>query len=107
MHVVRSCSHVSQCSQGVRKVFARCSQGVRKVFARPIRPYLPSRSLLLGSGPRVSQARRAQVRTAVRKALGEFRRTHEEAALAAARRALDPDQWEALQEVASPATYFA
>lgn len=49
----------------------------------------------------------AQVRTAVRKALGEFRRTHEEAALAAARRALEPDQWDALQEVASPATYFA
>ena len=50
---------------------------------------------------------RMQVRTAVRKALGEFRRTHEEAALAAARRALEPDQWDALQEVASPATYFA
>ena len=50
---------------------------------------------------------RAQGRTAVRKALGEFRRTHEEAALAAARRALDPDQWDMLQEVASPATYFA
>lgn len=48
-----------------------------------------------------------QVRAAVRKALGEFRRTHEEAALEAARRALQPDQWDALQEVASPATYFA
>lgn len=42
-----------------------------------------------------------------RKTIGEFRRTHEEAALAEARRALTADQWDALQSVASPATYFA
>ena len=42
-----------------------------------------------------------------RKALAEFRRTHEEAALAEAKRALQPDQWDALQSVASPASYFA
>ena len=42
-----------------------------------------------------------------RKTIGEFRRTHEEAALAEARKALTADQWDALQSVASPATYFA
>jgi hypothetical protein len=42
-----------------------------------------------------------------RKALAEFRRTHEEAALAEAKRALEPDQWDALQSVSSPASYFA
>ena len=42
-----------------------------------------------------------------RKALAEFKRTHEEAAMAEARRLLQPDQWDALQAVASPASYFA
>ncbi len=42
-----------------------------------------------------------------RKALAEFKRTHEEAAMAEARRLLDADQWDALQAVASPASYFA
>ena len=42
-----------------------------------------------------------------RKTIGEFRRTHEEAALAEAKKALTADQWDALQSVASPATYFA
>ncbi|BDA49513.1 probable proteasome activator complex subunit 4 [Coccomyxa sp. Obi] len=49
----------------------------------------------------------APIKTSVRKALAEFRRTHEEAALAEAKRALQPDQWDALQSVASPASYFA
>ena len=42
-----------------------------------------------------------------RKALAEFKRTHEEVAMAEARRLLDADQWDALQAVASPASYFA
>lgn len=40
------------------------------------------------------------------KTLAEFRRTHEEAGLAEARDSLTPEQWEAIRDVASPATYF-
>ena len=40
------------------------------------------------------------------KALAEFRRTHEEAGLAEARERLTAEQWEAIRDVSSPATYF-
>ena len=40
------------------------------------------------------------------KALAEFRRTHEESGLADARKALTDEEWEAIRDVASPATYF-
>ncbi len=40
------------------------------------------------------------------KALGEFRRTHEQDSLDELRRLLDSDQWEALQQVTSSASYF-
>lgn len=46
------------------------------------------------------------LRTTVRKTLGEFRRTHEDAGLQEARRLLTPDQWDSIQDVASPASYF-
>jgi hypothetical protein len=42
-----------------------------------------------------------------RKAIAEFRRTHEEAQLAEARKLIPPEQWEALLDVVSPAGYFA
>lgn len=41
-----------------------------------------------------------------RHTLGEFRRTHEEAGLAEARRLLTAEQWDAIQDVSSPASYF-
>ncbi|KAK9818405.1 hypothetical protein WJX72_012161 [[Myrmecia] bisecta] len=51
-------------------------------------------------------AEKPPVKTTVRKTLGEFRRTHEEAGLVEARRLLSPEQWEAIQDVSSPASYF-
>jgi hypothetical protein len=45
-------------------------------------------------------------RTTVTKALAEFRRTHEEAGLAEVKERLTPEHWEAIRDVASPATYF-
>ena len=40
------------------------------------------------------------------KALSEFRRTHEEGGLAEAKEALTQEQWAAIRDVASPASYF-
>jgi hypothetical protein len=45
-------------------------------------------------------------RTSVTKTLAEFRRTHEEAGLSEARELLTAEQWEAIRDVASPASYF-
>lgn len=42
-----------------------------------------------------------------RKAIAEFRRTHEEAQLAEARSLINQEQWEALLDVVSPAAYYA
>lgn len=41
------------------------------------------------------------------KTLGEFKRTHEQAGLLEVKRVLSSDQWEAIQGIASPASYFA
>ena len=41
-----------------------------------------------------------------RNTLGEFRRTHEEAGLTEVKKLLTSDQWDAIQDVSSPATYF-
>lgn len=46
------------------------------------------------------------LRTSVTKTLAEFRRTHEEAGLSEVRELLTPEQWEAIRDVASPASYF-
>jgi proteasome activator subunit 4 len=46
------------------------------------------------------------LRSSVTKALAEFRRTHEEAGLNEVREALSEEQWEAIRDVASPASYF-
>ncbi|KAL0045726.1 hypothetical protein WJX82_002854 [Trebouxia sp. C0006] len=48
----------------------------------------------------------APIKKTVRNTLGEFRRTHEEAGLAEVKRLLTSDQWDAIQDVSSPATYF-
>ncbi|DBA73425.1 TPA: hypothetical protein ACH3X1_011462 [Trebouxia sp. C0004] len=48
----------------------------------------------------------APIKKTVRNTLGEFRRTHEEAGLAEVKRLLTSDQWDAVQDVSSPATYF-
>ena len=48
----------------------------------------------------------APIKTTVTKALGEFRRTHEEGGLVEAKAALTAEQWEAIRDVASPASYF-
>ena len=42
----------------------------------------------------------------VRRALGDFRRTHEEAGMAEVRALLSPEEWEAIQEVEAPASYY-
>lgn len=42
-----------------------------------------------------------------RKAIGEFRRTHEETEMAEARRLIPEEQWEALMDLASPGSYYA
>jgi len=42
----------------------------------------------------------------VRRALGDFRRTHEESGLAETRRLLTPEEYEAIQEVEAPASYY-
>ena len=42
----------------------------------------------------------------VRRALGDFKRTHEEAGLAEVRALLTPEEWEVIQEVEAPASYF-
>lgn len=48
------------------------------------------------------------IRTTVASALAEFRRTHQEAGLMEeARQVLSQEQWEAIRDVAAPATYFA
>ena len=47
------------------------------------------------------------LRAGCRKALADFRRTHEEAELLAMKALLTEDQWESLQEAASPPTYIA
>lgn len=41
-----------------------------------------------------------------RRTLAEFRRTHEEACMAEARRLLTEEQWEAIQDVAFSTSYF-
>ncbi|KAI3424360.1 hypothetical protein D9Q98_009913 [Chlorella vulgaris] len=46
------------------------------------------------------------LRTSVTKTLSEFRRTHEEAGLSEVRELLSAEQWEAIRDVASPASYF-
>ena len=46
------------------------------------------------------------IKSTVMKALGEFRRTHEEGGLVEAKEALTAEQWEAIRDVASPASYF-
>jgi hypothetical protein len=51
-------------------------------------------------------AERLMLRWMCRNTLGEFRRTHEEAGLAEVKRLLTSDQWDAIQDVSSPATYF-
>eukprot|EP00891_Asterochloris_glomerata_P001540 jgi/Astpho2/1540/fgenesh1_pg.00026_%23_29_t len=48
----------------------------------------------------------APVKTTVRRTLAEFRRTHEEACMAEARRLLTEEQWEAIQDVAFSTSYF-
>lgn len=48
----------------------------------------------------------APVRTTVTKALSDFRRTHEETGLAEVKDQLTQEQWEAIRDVASPASYF-
>ena len=48
----------------------------------------------------------APIRGTVTKALGEFRRTHEEGSLVEMREALTAEQWEAIRDVAVPASYF-
>jgi hypothetical protein len=47
-----------------------------------------------------------QVRGDASKALSEFRRTHEQDALEDLKRQLGEEQWEALQQVTSSASYF-
>eukprot|EP00884_Botryococcus_braunii_P020190 jgi/Botrbrau1/6855/Bobra.152_2s0014.1 len=47
------------------------------------------------------------IRDTARKAIAEFRRTHEEAQLGQVRSLLTEDQWEALLDVVSPSSYFA
>ncbi|KAK9792661.1 hypothetical protein WJX73_001340 [Symbiochloris irregularis] len=49
----------------------------------------------------------APVSATLRKTLQEFRRTHEEGSLQQVRTALGEDQWDALRDIASPASYFA
>jgi len=51
-------------------------------------------------------ARHPQVRGDASKALSEFRRTHEQDALEELKRQLEEEQWEALQQVTSSASYF-
>jgi hypothetical protein len=46
------------------------------------------------------------VRSEVSKVLGEFKRTHEQDSLAALRAMMSGDQWDALQQVSSQASYF-
>jgi proteasome activator subunit 4 len=46
------------------------------------------------------------LRTSVTKTLAEFRRTHEEAGLSEVKELLTAEQWEAIRDVASPASYF-
>jgi proteasome activator subunit 4 len=48
----------------------------------------------------------APIKTTVTKALGEFRRTHEEGGLVEMKEVLSAEQWEAIRDVASPASYF-
>ncbi|KAH7621507.1 hypothetical protein Ndes2526B_g03845 [Nannochloris sp. 'desiccata'] len=48
----------------------------------------------------------APIKTTVTKALGEFRRTHEEGGLVEVKEVLSGEQWEAIRDVASPASYF-
>jgi hypothetical protein len=48
----------------------------------------------------------APIKTTVTKALGEFRRTHEEGGLVEVKDVLTPEMWEAIRDVASPASYF-
>jgi len=48
----------------------------------------------------------APMKTTVTKALGEFRRTHEEGGLVEVKEVLSAEQWEAIRDVASPASYF-
>lgn len=47
-----------------------------------------------------------QVRRDASKVLSEFKRTHEEDALDALRQLLGEEQWEALSQVTSSASYF-
>lgn len=49
----------------------------------------------------------APIKTTIRKTLGEFKRTHEQAGLSEVKRLLTEDQWEAVQGIASPASYYA
>lgn len=55
----------------------------------------------------VSMADQPQpIKTTVSRALGEFRRTHEESSLQECRDFFDNDQWDAIQGVASTTNYF-
>eukprot|EP00873_Tetraselmis_striata_P035714 jgi/Tetstr1/455978/TSEL_042757.t2 len=46
------------------------------------------------------------IKTTVERSLGEFRRTHEEVGLQECRDYFDAEQWEAIQDVTSTASYF-
>lgn len=46
------------------------------------------------------------IRSTVTKALSEFRRSHEEGGLVEVKEVLTEEQWEAIRDVASPASYF-
>lgn len=48
----------------------------------------------------------APVKSTVTEALADFRRTHEEGGLMEMKEVLTPDQWEAIRDVATPASYF-
>ena len=47
-----------------------------------------------------------QVRREAARTLSEFKRTHEQDSLSALKAALGADQWDALQQVTSQASYF-
>jgi proteasome activator subunit 4 len=48
----------------------------------------------------------APVKTTVTAALADFRRTHEEGGLQEMKDVLTLEQWEAIRDVATPASYF-
>ena len=89
-----------------RRTFpAPLSVSVVKLTSSPydVPPWLPS--VLMALVRLASEP--PPVRTTVASALSEFRRTHEEAGLEEARHVLTSEQWEAIRDVAAPASYFA